>query len=156
MSAMGSEHQRPRYGKPDDGELRESLTPLQYEVTQRSATEPPFQNEYWDHFEPGIYVDVATGEPLFRSAAKFESGCGWPSFSEPIDRSHVRERFDGSHGMARTEVLSRSGESHLGHLFTDGPAERGGLRYCINSASLRFIPEERMELEGYGYLRPLG
>lgn len=140
------------YPAPDASELRETLTPLQYEVTQRSATEPPFRNEFHGTFKPGIYVDVTTGEPLFSSTDKFESGCGWPSFSKPIDPNVVREKRDASHGMLRTEVRSRSGDAHLGHVFTDGPAKSGGLRYCINSASLRFIPKENMEREGYGYL----
>jgi peptide methionine sulfoxide reductase msrA/msrB len=130
--------------------LREKLTPLQYEVTQNAVTEPPFRNEYNDLFEPGIYVDVASGAPLFLSTDKFESGCGWPSFSRPISDAAVVEHADRSHGMERVEVRSRAGDSHLGHVFPDGPGERGGLRYCINSASLRFVPQDRMEAEGYG------
>jgi peptide methionine sulfoxide reductase msrA/msrB len=140
------------YKAPDTGELRKNLTATQYEVTQNSATEPPFQNKFWNTFKPGIYVDVTTGEPLFASSDKFESGCGWPSFSKPIDPGVIREKQDTSHGMRRTEVRSRSGNAHLGHVFNDGPKESGGLRYCINSASLRFIPKEEMEQEGYGYL----
>ena len=112
----------------------------------------PFQNQYFDSFRSGIYVDITTGEPLFASSDKFESGCGWPSFSKPIDPNVVRQREDRSHGMLRTEIRSRVGNAHLGHVFDDGPIESGGLRYCINSASLRFIPKEDMEQEGYGYL----
>ena len=130
--------------------LREKLTPLQFEVTQNGATEPPFDNKYNSNFEPGIYVDITTGKPLFVSADKFESGCGWPSFSKPIDGSLITERADHSYGRSRTEVRSRQGNSHLGHVFEDGPAERGGLRYCINSASLKFIPKDQMEAMGYG------
>jgi peptide methionine sulfoxide reductase msrA/msrB len=132
--------------------LSKNLTPAQYEVTQNSATEPPFQNEFYNAFKPGIYVDITTGEPLFASNDKFESGCGWPSFSKPIDPNVIREKTDTSHGMMRTEVRSRTGDAHLGHVFNDGPKNLGGLRYCINSASLRFIPKEDMESEGYGYL----
>ncbi|SMC91192.1 peptide-methionine (R)-S-oxide reductase MsrB [Papillibacter cinnamivorans] len=141
-----------RYAPGDKEALKGRLTELQYQVTQNSATEPPFRNPYWDAFRPGIYVDITTGEPLFSSADKFESGCGWPSFARPIDPSAVRERTDLSHGMIRKEVRSRAGDAHLGHVFQDGPLEKGGLRYCINSASLRFIPREEMEREGYGYL----
>ena len=140
------------YKSPDMDTLHKTLTPVQYEVTQNNATEPPFQNEFWDTFKPGIYVDITTGEPLFVSSDKFESGCGWPSFSKPIDPGVIREKDDTSHGMFRTEVRSRTGNAHLGHVFNDGPRETGGLRYCINSASLRFIPKEEMEQEGYGYL----
>jgi peptide methionine sulfoxide reductase msrA/msrB len=140
------------YAKPDEKALRGSLTPAQYEVTQNAATEPPFRNEYFDQFRPGIYVDITTGEPLFTSGDKFDSNCGWPSFSRPIDPNVVREKRDLTHGMIRTEVRSRVGDAHLGHVFNDGPLEQGGLRYCINSASLRFIPWEDMEREGYGYL----
>lgn len=145
----------PRSSRPSDRELRQTLTPLQYDVTQHAATEPPFANEYYDEFRPGIYVDVVTGEPLFLSSDKFESGCGWPAFSRPIDDSLIVERRDLSHGMDRTEVSSRNGGSHLGHVFPDGPTETGGLRYCINSASLRFIPLEDMEKAGYGQYIPL-
>lgn len=141
------------YRKPSDAELREKLTPLQYEVTQRAATEPPFRNAYWNNHAKGLYVDVVTGQPLFASSDKFESGTGWPSFTRPIDGKAVTAESDESHGMRRTEVLSSAGGSHLGHVFDDGPSEQGGLRYCINSASLRFIPLEKLEAEGYGALR---
>lgn len=143
------------YQTPQAEKLRNTLTKTQYEVTQNSATEPPFQNEFWQSFQPGIYVDITTGEPLFASAQKFESGCGWPSFSKPIDPNVIRETTDATHGMKRTEVRSRVGNAHLGHVFDDGPKASGGLRYCINSASLRFIPKEDMEREGYGYLLSL-
>ena len=139
-----------RFSKPDQKALKEKLTPIQYEVTQNAATEPPFQNEYWETARPGIYVDVTTGEPLFTSKDKFDSGCGWPSFSRPLSQELVTERQDRSHEMIRTEVRSRTGNAHLGHVFPDGPMERGGLRYCINSAALRFVPNEEMEREGYG------
>ncbi len=127
-----------------------ALTPEQYRVTQESATERPGTGEYLDNKEPGIYVDIVSGEPLFASSDKFESGCGWPSFTKPIEPAHVNELRDGTHGMIRTEVRSAHGDSHLGHVFNDGPRDRGGLRYCINSASLRFIPREQMEAKGYG------
>ena len=140
----------PRFSKPDNATLRTTLTPLQYEVTQNAATERPFANEYWDKFEDGIYVDITTGEPLFFSTDKFESGCGWPSFSKPINRELLDEPADKTHGMVRTEVKSANGSAHLGHVFEDGPRELGGLRYCINSASLKFVPKIRMEAEGYG------
>ncbi len=142
----------PEFSAPADEVLREQLTDMQYRVTQESATEPAFKNEYWDTHEPGIYVDITTGEPLFASGAKFDSGCGWPSFTRPIDAEVVRELEDTSYGMRRVEVRSRSGDAHLGHVFTDGPKDEGGLRYCINSASLRFIPRSQMEAEGYGHL----
>lgn len=134
-------------------ELKGRLTDMQYKVTQENGTEPPFQNEYYNEFREGIYVDVVSGEPLFVSTDKFESGCGWPSFSKPIDKRLIEERTDTSHGMFRTEVRGKGSDSHLGHVFDDGPEERGGVRYCINSAALRFVEKERMRGEGYeGYL----
>lgn len=136
------------YRKDPDAIAR--LTPEQYRVTQENATEYPGTGELLGEKRAGIYVDVVSGEPLFASSDKFESGCGWPSFTRPIEPAHVRELRDTTHGMVRTEVRSTHGDSHLGHVFTDGPRDRGGLRYCINSASLRFIPRERMEAEGYG------
>ena len=138
------------YRRKSQEELAKSLTQMQYEVTQNKGTEPPFRNSYWDQFAEGIYVDITTGEPLFLSSDKFDSGCGWPSFSKPIEPWLLEEFRDSSHGMERIEVRSRTGNSHLGHVFTEGPRERGGLRYCINSSSLRFIPKEKMEEEGYG------
>ncbi|MGI6733467.1 MAG: peptide-methionine (S)-S-oxide reductase MsrA [Anaerovoracaceae bacterium] len=137
------------YVVPDDAELKSRLTDLQYHVTRENGTEPPYHNEYHDHFAPGIYVDIITGEPLFSSSDKFEA-CGWPSFSRPIDPSVIKTRLDLTHGMVREEVRSRVGDSHLGHVFPDGPKEKGGLRYCINSAALRFIPMKDMEKQGYG------
>ncbi|PVE22803.1 peptide-methionine (R)-S-oxide reductase [Microvirga sp. KLBC 81] len=131
------------------------LTPEQYRVTQTDGTERPFENEYWDNKEPGLYVDVVSGEPLFASFDKFDSGSGWPSFVKPVDAGHIIERRDTSHGMVRTEVRSTHGNSHLGHVFPDGPQEAGGLRYCINSASLRFIHYDDLENEGYGEFRKL-
>ena len=143
------------YTKPSDSELRKKLTPLQYEVTQNAATERPYSNEYDKEFRPGIYVDIVTGEPLFLSTDKFESGCGWPAFSKPISPDLIKGYRDLSHGMDRIEVRSKSGDSHLGHVFKDGPIDKGGLRYCINSASLKFIPLADMKKEGYGDLIPL-
>ncbi|RFP88775.1 peptide-methionine (R)-S-oxide reductase [Rhodobacteraceae bacterium 63075] len=137
-----------KYAKTDEALSR--LTPEERFVTQENGTERPFTGKYNAHFEPGLYVDIVSGEPLFASADKFESGCGWPSFSKPVEPAHVTELSDKSLGMVRTEVRSQHGDSHLGHVFPDGPAERGGLRYCINSASLRFVPKDRMEEEGYG------
>ncbi|WP_067618012.1 peptide-methionine (R)-S-oxide reductase MsrB [Alicyclobacillus acidiphilus] len=130
-------------------DLKNKLTPLQYEVTQNNATEPPFRNEYWDNHQEGIYVDVVSGQPLFSSRDKYDSGCGWPSFTKPISLDRVIEKPDYSHGMVRTEVRSEQADSHLGHVFPDGPQEAGGLRYCINSAALRFVPKEDMAREGY-------
>ncbi len=142
------------YSLPERDELKEKLTKEQYDVTQNSATEAPFENEFWNRYERGIYVDITTREPLFLSTDKFESGCGWPSFSKPVDPNVLHEKGDHSHGMSRVEVRSRMGNAHLGHVFPDGPKELGGLRYCINSAALRFVPEAEMEQEGYGYLLP--
>jgi peptide-methionine (R)-S-oxide reductase len=136
------------YGKSK--EAIEKLSPEQFRVTQQSATERPGTGAYLNNKEAGIYVDIVSGEPLFASSDKFESGCGWPSFTKPIEPAHVNELQDTSHGMTRTEVRSAHGDSHLGHVFPDGPADRGGLRYCINSASLRFVPRDQMEKEGYG------
>ena len=138
----------PTYRKTPEAIQR--LTAEQYRVTQQNATERPGTGEYLDNHEPGIYVDVVSGEPLFASADKFESGCGWPSFTKPIEPANVKELNDASYGMVRTEVRSSHGDSHLGHVFPDGPRDRGGLRYCINSASLRFVHRDDMEEEGYG------
>lgn len=138
-----------KYQKPDDATLQARLTAEQYAVTQKNATERAFQNEYWNEKREGIYVDITTGEPLFISTDKFDSGCGWPSFSKPIDKSLITKKTDNSHGMQRIEVRSKTGNAHLGHVFNDGPADKGGLRYCINSASLKFIPKAKMEMEGY-------
>ncbi len=133
-----------------DADAIAGLSRDQFRVTQQSATERPFENAYWDHDAPGIYVDIVSGEPLFSSLDKFDSECGWPSFTKPVDPENVDERSDNSLGMTRTEVRSTHADSHLGHVFDDGPREAGGLRYCINSASLRFIPLEELESEGYG------
>ena len=138
----------PDYRKTPEAIKR--LTAEQYRVTQQNATERPGTGEYLHNHEPGIYVDIVSGEPLFASADKYESGCGWPSFTKPIEPANVNELKDASYGMVRTEVRSAHGDSHLGHVFDDGPRDRGGLRYCINSASLRFVPREEMQAQGYG------
>jgi peptide methionine sulfoxide reductase msrA/msrB len=141
--------------KPSQADLKQRLTSMQYQVTQENATEPAFQNEYWNNHQEGLYVDIVSGKPLFSSKDKFDSGCGWPSFSKPLDGGSVQEKKDTSYGMLRTEVRSTDSNSHLGHLFDDGPADKGGLRYCINSASLRFIPVADLEKSGYGQFLPL-
>lgn len=138
------------YKNPSEEELKKTLTKEQYQVTKKNHTEPPFKNEYWDNKEKGIYVDVVTGIPLFISSDKFDSGCGWPSFTRPIDKDVIAFKKDVTFGMERTEVRSENSDSHLGHVFNDGPINEGGLRYCINSASLKFIPLGEMEKEGYG------
>lgn len=153
--ASQARENEPVYRKKSDEELRRVLTREQFAVTRNNATEPPFRNEYFNNDRPGIYVDVTTGEPLFLSTDKFDSDCGWPSFSRPIKEELIQEKQDFSHGMRRTEVRSKTGDAHLGHVFTDGPKEQGGLRYCINSASLKFIPEQDMEAQGYGKYLPL-
>tara|TARA_B100001989_G_scaffold252023_1_gene232825 strand:- start:5129 stop:5647 length:519 start_codon:yes stop_codon:yes gene_type:complete len=140
----------PMKAKAEEGDMKDKLTPMQYHVTQEDGTEAPFKNEYWDHKEPGIYVDVVSGEALFSSIDKFDSGTGWPSFTKPIETQSVAEKSDKSLWMERTEVRSSKADSHLGHVFTDGPKDKGGLRYCINSASLRFIHKDDLEKEGYG------
>ncbi|CDI48956.1 peptide-methionine (R)-S-oxide reductase MsrB [Clostridium tetani] len=139
-----------KYSKKSKEELKRILTAEQYAVTQENDTEPPYKNEYWNLDEEGIYADITSGEPLFTSKDKFYSSCGWPAFSKPIDRKVIKENIDKSHQMIRTEVRSTNSESHLGHVFCDGPEELGGLRYCINSASLKFIPKDKLEEEGYG------
>jgi methionine-R-sulfoxide reductase len=142
------------YTKPSANELKQKLNSLQFEVTQQCGTEPPFRNAYWDNHKPGIYVDILSGKPLFSSLDKFDSGTGWPSFTRPVEKTEVVEKSDNTHGMVRTEVRSKTADSHLGHVFDDGPGPTG-LRYCINSASLRFVPLEKMEAEGFGaYLEP--
>jgi peptide-methionine (R)-S-oxide reductase len=148
VSALGTEHHMPKYAKTPEAIAK--LSPEQYRVTQKSGTERPGTGQYLNNKEPGIYVDVVSGEPLFASSDKFESGCGWPSFTKPIEPANVNELRDMTLGMLRTEVRSANGDSHLGHVFPDGPPDRGGLRYCINSASLRFIPRADMVAAGYG------
>jgi peptide methionine sulfoxide reductase msrA/msrB len=142
------------YAKPSLEELKKKLTPEQFAVACNADTEPAFHNAYWNNHEAGLYVDVTTGEPLFSSTDKFDSGSGWPSFTRPVQKQVVVEKSDTAYGMVRTEVRSKSGDAHLGHVFDDGPSDKGGLRYCINSASLRFVPVAKLEAEGYGeYLK---
>ncbi|MEG2295824.1 MAG: peptide-methionine (R)-S-oxide reductase MsrB [Oscillospiraceae bacterium] len=143
---------KPQYTRPEKKDLKKELSNMQYNVTQNNATEPAYNNAYWNTYEEGIYVDITTGEPLFSSTDKFDSDCGWPAFSKPIDPKNIEKKSDLSFGMIREEVRSKTGDSHLGHIFNDGPKELGGLRYCINSASLRFVPKEDMKKEGYEYL----
>jgi methionine-R-sulfoxide reductase len=153
--AQQTEETMPKKSYEKSEEAIKQLDPLQYRVTQEEGTEPPFMNTYWNNKKEGIYVDVVSGEPLFSSSDKFESGTGWPSFTKPIDQTNVTEHTDSSFGMSRTEVRSKAADSHLGHVFPDGPRDKGGLRYCINSASLRFIPKEDLEKEGYGEYKGL-
>lgn len=144
----------PKFVKPADAELRQKLTPMQYQVTQHEGTERAFSGEYWDNDQDGLYVDIVSGEPLFSSRDKYDAGCGWPSFTRPIQNVALTENTDYKIGYARTEVRSPDADSHLGHVFPDGPQDQGGLRYCINSAALRFIPVDQLEAEGYGEYLP--
>ena len=149
-----AQNEKPMTTKADDADLKTKLTPEQYRVTMQCGTEPPFHNAYWDNHKPGIYVDVISGRPLFTSLDKFDSGTGWPSFTKPVDKSQVVEKTDATLGMTRTEVKGRESDAHLGHVFDDGPRDKGGMRYCVNSAALRFVPVEKLQEEGYGeYLK---
>ena len=144
-----------KFSKPSDAELKASLTPEQYQVTQHEGTERPFTGEHWNNEQPGIYVDIVSGEALFSSLDKYDAGCGWPSFTRPIQDAQLQERTDKRHFMTRTEVRSNQADSHLGHVFDDGPRDQGGLRYCINSAALRFVPVGELEAQGYGQYKSL-
>jgi len=156
MASKGATPPPPSSQKsPMPEDLKSKLTPLQYEVTQNAGTEPAFRNEFWNNHREGLYVDIVSGKPLFSSKDKFDSGCGWPSFAKPLESGEVKEHVDNTFGMERTEVRSSTANSHLGHVFNDGPKKLGGLRYCINSASLRFIPKEDLEKEGYGKYLPM-
>ena len=152
---MQTSDQPKKFVKPSEAELRKKLTAEQYSVTCEAATEPAFDNAYWNNHKPGLYVDVISGEPLFSSTDKFDSGTGWPSFTKPIVKDNVVQKTDSTFGMDRTEVTSKSSDAHLGHVFDDGPAKEGGMRFCINSASLRFIPVDKLQAEGYGKYLPL-
>ncbi len=149
VALIGGNVMAAQFQKPSAAELKKKLTPMQYDVTQQCGTEPPFKNALWNEHRDGLYVDVVSGEPLFLSTDKFDSGTGWPSFTKPIDKKNVTEHTDYKIGMARTEVKSKSAESHLGHVFPDGPRDKGGMRYCINSAALKFIPVSDLDKEGY-------
>jgi len=155
FSSIGAMAVTKKYTKPSDTELKKRLTAEQYAVTQKEATEHPYKNKYWDTKEPVIYVDIVSGEPLFSSLDKFDSGCGWPSFTKPIGTQKLTEKSDHKIGYERTEVRSKAADSHLGHVFPDGPKDKGGLRYCINSAALRFIPLKNLDKEGYGEFKAL-
>jgi methionine-R-sulfoxide reductase len=154
LNRVIAQNEKPMTTKTENADLKQRLTPEQYRVAVQCGTEPPFRNEYWDNHKPGIYVDVISGKPLFTSLDKFDSGTGWPSFTKPVDKAQVVEKNDNALGMERTEVKGRESDAHLGHVFDDGPRDKGGMRYCINSAALRFIPVEKLQELGYGeYLK---